>query len=189
MGLPVLPPIEERTVSVEERPGGVMAACFLAMGCPCEILVADRQAARAEALARPGVEEAWRVERKFSRYRKDSAVAAMNDSNGRPVPIDAETERLLDYAAYCYALSDGRFDITCGVLRYAWTFDGSDQVPTPEQIETLLARVGFWRLQRAAGSIVIPDGMEIDLGGIAKEYAVDRALEVIESSVDLNGRG
>jgi thiamine biosynthesis lipoprotein len=169
-------------IAIEARPGGVYAARFLAMGCPCEILVAHSDARSAALHAQPGIDEARRIERKFSRYRADSVVTAVNASDGRPVAIDDETQRLLDYAAHCHVLSEGRFDITCGVLRRAWDFDGSDRVPAPEQVEALLERIGFWRLQRTPGHLTVPSGMEIDLGGIAKEYAVDRALEAVEST-------
>lgn len=175
-------PIEARPVAVEARSGGVHAVRFLAMGSPCEILVADTVADRARAIAQPGIDEAWRVERKFSRYRADSVVAAINGSGGRPVAVDAETRRLLDYAAHCHALSDGRFDITAGVLHRAWTFDGTEQRPDPQRIRALQARIGFGRLQLRPAGVSLPEGMEIDLGGLAKEYAVDRALEACASA-------
>jgi len=177
-----IPPIEQRTVAVVARAGGVHAACFLAMGSPCEILVAGTDLHGARALARPGVEEAWRIERKFSRYRPDSVVAAINASAGRPVAIDAETGLMLDYAAHCHELSEGRFDITSGVLRRAWTFDGSDQVPDPAQVQALRPLVGFARLEREGAAVRLPPRMEIDLGGLAKEYAVDRALEALQAA-------
>ncbi len=172
--------LPQREIVLQERPGGVHAASFLAMGCPCEILVASTDAQHAARCAQPGVEEAWRIERKFSRYRDDSVVAAIHAGGGKPVAIDAETERLLEYAAHCHQVSDGLFDITSGILRRAWNFDGSDRVPSAAQIEPLLAQVGFDRLQRSPGVLCLPEGMEIDFGGIAKEYAVDRALEAIE---------
>jgi thiamine biosynthesis lipoprotein len=167
----------------------VFAARFLAMGCPCEILVAAASPEQAMRCAQPGVQEAWRIESKFSRYRADSVVRAINGSGGRPVAIDEETRRLLAFAARCFELSGGRFDITSGVLRRAWTFDGSDRIPTRAQIDPLLGRIGFDRLQRAADWIAVPAGMEVDLGGIAKEYAVDRALEVIEAHAAGCGAG
>ncbi len=172
-------PIEARTVDMAVRPGGVHAASFLAMGCPCEILVATADAGLAQQLGRAGAAEAWRIERRYSRYRADSVVAAINASAGRPVAIDAETDGLLAYAAHCHALSEGRFDITSGVLRQAWHFDGSDRVPRPEQVAALLPRIGFGRLQRSPGSVCLPAGMQIDLGGLAKEFAVDRALAAL----------
>lgn len=183
--MPVTPatvPIEQRPVSWEPRPGGVQAARFLAMGCPCEILVATGAVTQAQAIVRAGIDEAWRIERKFSRYRSDSVVAAINASAGVPVTIDAETGRLLDYAAHCHELSDGLFDITSGILRRAWTFDGSDRVPSGEAVAALLSNVGFGRLQREGDRVTLPPGMEIDLGGLAKEYAVDRALARLQDA-------
>ena len=83
---------------------------------------------------------------------------------------------LLDYAAQCFDLSDGLFDVTSGVLRRAWSFDGSDNVPGPAAIQAVLAMVGWDKVSWKPPRLRLPPGMEIDLGGIAKEYAVDRAL-------------
>ncbi len=151
------------------------------MGSPCEILVAAPSPDAATRWARPGIDEAWRIERKFSRYRDDSVVTAINAGGGEPVPIDPETQRLIDFAAHCYTLSGGLFDITSGVLRRAWNFDRSDRLPDPALVAQLRSRVGFGRIVREPGAIRVPRGMEVDLGGIAKEYAVDRALEAIEA--------
>ena len=178
-GPPAMPPIGERTIAMEPRAGGILAGRFLAMGSPCEILVANADASAAQALIGRGADEAWRIERKFSRYRTDSAVSAINASAGQPVRIDAETARLLDYAAHCHALSNGLFDVTSGALRRAWTFDGTDRIPDAAAVAALLPQVGFGQLQRSGDTVVLPAGMEIDLGGIAKEYAVDRALAAI----------
>ena len=175
----LIPPIEERSVSVVTRPGGVCAARFLALGSPCEILLATGDTERARRLAQAGVAEAWRIERKYSRYRPDSIVSRINASQGVPVPVDTETAHLLDYAAHCHVLSEGRFDITSGVLRHAWNFDGSGRVPDAALVESLRQRVGFGSLRRSGTTVQLPAGMEIDLGGIAKEYAVDRALDIL----------
>jgi hypothetical protein len=56
------------------------------------------------------------VERKFSRYRDDNIVHRINTARGAPVAVDDETAALLDYAATCWRLSGGLFDITSGIL-------------------------------------------------------------------------
>lgn len=155
------------------------------MACPCEVLLETADADLALSLGKVVAEEAWRIERKYSRYRDDSVITALNRSGGKPVGIDPETVLLLDFAARCHELSGGAFDITSGVLRHAWRFDGSGNVPTAEQIEQLLTRVGFERLQRGLHTVAVPDGMELDLGGIGKEYAVDCALAAISARVDM----
>ena len=113
------------------RTGFGWTGTFLAMGSPCEVLLEGGRRADAERWTRTAAAEAWRIEDKYSRYLPDSALSRINRSAGRPIDTDAETARLLDFAAQLHSLSDGRFDVTSGVLRRVWTFDGSDRVPTP----------------------------------------------------------
>jgi thiamine biosynthesis lipoprotein len=65
------------------------------------------------------------------------------------------------------------------VLRRAWRFDGSDRVPTGKAIAALLRIVGWDKVRWRAPEITLLPGMEIDLGGIGKEYAVDRAAALV----------
>jgi thiamine biosynthesis lipoprotein len=125
--------------------------------------------------------EAWRVESKFSRYRPQSIVSVINHSRGHAVVVDAETAELLDHAAVCHELSKGRFDITSGVLRRCWKFDGSDRLPDPAAVAELLPLIGFEKIRWQAPRITLPSGMEIDFGGFGKEYAVDRILGIVGS--------
>jgi len=124
-------------------------------------------------------EEALRVEKKFSRYRNDSVTAWIHENRGATIELDEETASLMDFASQCYELSDGLFDITSGVLRRAWKFDGSDRVPDPVVVEALLPLVGFAKLKWSSPHLLLPRGMELDFGGIGKEYAVDRAYDLL----------
>jgi len=123
--------------------------------------------------------EAWRIEQKFSRYRDDSVIAQIHRQRGAPVTVDPETRSLLDFAEQCYRSSEGLFDITSGVLRALWHFDGSDRVPEPTDVARVLPAVGFSKLTWQAPRLLLPIGMEIDFGGFGKEYAVDRAYELL----------
>lgn len=149
---------------------------FKAMATPCEVRLETGDAGLAKAVGQVVAAEAFRIERKFSRYRDDSIVGRINASAGQPVEVDDETAQLLDFAAQCFEVSDGLFDITSGVLRKVWRFDGSDNVPDHAEIAPLLDWIGWQRLTWRPPFIVLPHGMELDLGGIAKEYAVDCAL-------------
>jgi len=168
--------VVEEGVRVERRPGGLHAACFSAMASPCEVLVDTTSADLALEVGSRAAREAWRIEQRYSRYRPDSVLSALNASNGSPVAMDTETTALLDYARQCHFVSDGWFDITSGVLRRAWRFDGSHNIPDAALITQLLDRVGFEKLSLDERNLIVPTGMELDLGGIGKEYAVDRAL-------------
>jgi thiamine biosynthesis lipoprotein len=151
------------------------------MASPCEVHVSGAGAAEAEDIVAAVRAEARRIEEKFSRYRPGNIIDRINSADGRAVSVDDETARLLDYAAELFALSDGRFDITSGVLRRVWTFDGGAAVPGPERLECLRAQVGWDRLRWQRPVLELPAGMEIDLGGIGKEYAVDRAAQIVGS--------
>jgi len=153
------------------------------MASPCEVLLDSDDRGAAETALRIASEEARRVEAKFSRYRRDNIVHRINQAGGAPVTVDEETAGLLDYAATCHELSGGRFDITSGILRRVWTFDGSDRVPAPEAIAEALRSVGWDRVTWNNPVLTMPAGMEIDLGAIGKEYAVDRAAGLVAESV------
>lgn len=147
---------------------------FDAMASPCEVHVVGVDRPTAGRIVNQAAGEAWRIEHKFSRYRSDNVVHEINTSDGRPVCVDEETARLVDYAAELFALSGGLFDVTSGILRRAWRFDGSDRIPDAEVVTGLMAQIGWSRVVWERPYIMLEPGMEIDLGGIGKEYAVDR---------------
>jgi len=153
---------------------------FTAMACPCEVLVDTHD----ESLARRAVDIAaqcaWRVERKFSRYCDDNIVHRINTAEGAPVTVDDETANLLDFATALTQLSDGRFDISSGVLRRAWTFDGGDRLPAQSTIDGLLPHVGWSKVRWSRPELQMQPHMQIDFGGVGKEYAVDTAAKLIE---------
>ena len=167
-----------------ERRGAFWVGRFEAMASPCEVLVDGGTRAGAERLAALAAAEARRIERAFSRYRDDNVVHRINASAGRPVDVDAETAALLDFAELCHGLSDGLFDVTSGVLRRAWRFDGANRLPEAAEIEPLLALVGWHRVSWRRPRLVLPDGMQIDFGGIGKEYAVDRAVALLAARTE-----
>jgi thiamine biosynthesis lipoprotein len=154
---------------------------FQAMASPCEILMDTRDARLARELAQTVQQETLRIEHKYSRYRDDNIIHAINTANGKPVDVDEETASLLDYAQQCFELSDGLFDVTSGVLRRVWRFDGSDNIPEQHQIDDILTKVGWHKVTWQRPTITLQPGMEIDLGGIGKEYAVDRVTGLLKS--------
>ena len=151
------------------------------MASPCELLLHDVEPDRAHALAEIAAREAWRIDAKYSRYRDDSVIAEIHRSRGDPagIVVDPETASLLDFARECFEFSNGAFDVTSGVLRRAWQFDGSERVPEADAVAALLPLVGFAKLRWQAPRLDLPVGMELDFGGLGKEYAVDRVFQLI----------
>ncbi|MFA7329658.1 MAG: FAD:protein FMN transferase [Candidatus Delongbacteria bacterium] len=151
-------------------------ARFSCFAGPCEIHLRNCPRSRALALAQAGAAEAWRIQTRFSRYRTDSWLGRLHAAAGAWVETDAEIEGLLDLADVAYQVSGGRFDLSSGVLRHAWRFEAGARPPTAAELRPLLARVGWNRVERdrAGRRLRLPAGWELDLGGLGKEYAVDR---------------
>jgi len=150
---------------------------FKAMGSPCEIRLFAASPSEAERIAGIAIAEVARLEARYSRFRGDSFLSEINRAAafGGSISVDEETAGLFDYAATCYRESAGLFDITSGILRRAWRFDRG-ALPEPAQIQDLLGKVGWNRVRFAPPLLQFPTpGMEIDFGGVVKEYAVDRA--------------
>lgn len=170
-----------REVRLTETQDG-WAGHFKAMGSPCEVLLDGGSREAALAACTSVATEAWRIEDKFSRYLDGNIIAHINTAAGEPVKIDDETARLLDFATTLYELSAGRFDITSGVLREVWTFDGSDKLPPADAVREVRQRVGWHQASWQAPFLTLDIGMEIDLGGIGKEYAVDRCAGLLRDA-------
>ena len=165
------------------------------MGCPCKLQleVSDPELARIAAAAAQA--EVERLDRKYSHYRDDSLVARIDASAdaGTAIEVDDETADLLDFSTTLHAQSGGLFDITAGALTKLWDLH-SARVPGAAEIASALARCGWhhvlWR--RPYLKLDVP-GMRLDLGGVVKEYAADRAVLVCRENgiahgvVDLGG--
>ncbi len=151
---------------------------FRAMGGDNELQLDAADPARAQRAADAAIADVVRIEAKYSRYRDDSLVTRINRAaGGDAVDIDAETAALVAYADRCFAESGGRFDLTSGVLRRAWDFRRQPpKLPAPEALADARTLVGWAEVEWCEHSIRLPRaGMEIDFGGIGKEYAADRA--------------
>jgi len=168
---------------------------FKAMSAPCELQLYSSNQAHAAYAAEAVIRDVARIEQKYSRYRSDNLMFHINQAarQGVSVEVDDETAGLLDYAQACYQQSDGLFDISSGGLRNIWDFD-SAQIPAERLITQQLETIGWdkvsWNQPLLEFKVA---GMELDFGGIGKEYAADRAvsicrqLDVTAGLVDLGG--
>jgi thiamine biosynthesis lipoprotein len=153
---------------------------FAAMGTRCELRIYAPDRASAGMAFAGVLAEVERIERKYSRYDPASVVSEINRvAAAGSIELDAETAALIDHAFACHTKSDGLFDITAGVLRHVWDFK-SGRLPESGAVEAILPRIGLDKLDWKPPSLSfrVP-GIEIDLGGIGKEYAVDRAAQAL----------
>jgi FAD:protein FMN transferase len=154
------------------------------MASPCEVLIEVDDDLLASQITEIVAHEAWRIEDKFSRYRDDNILYQIHNAKGKSIVVDEELSQLLDFSQQCYELSEGLFDITSGVLRRIWKFDASSNLPTRKQAKALLKYIGWNKVSWQPPYITLPEGMEIDLGGIGKEYAVDKAAKMVIERTD-----
>jgi thiamine biosynthesis lipoprotein len=153
---------------------------FRAMGSPCEIRVYAENAEVATRAIQAAVTEINRLEQKYSRFKPDNFVAHVNAAAtaGGTIAIDHEVASLLAYANTCFEQSDGLFDITSGALRRLWNFNAATplRIPSTTEIDNILAKIGWQYVSWNENELRFArSGMEIDFGGIVKEYAADCA--------------
>ncbi|HWQ26464.1 MAG TPA: FAD:protein FMN transferase [Chlorobaculum sp.] len=161
---------------------------FEAMGCACEVVAACSGKALALSAAEAAIHEVTRIEQKYSRYNPDSVVSMINAQAGiGSVVCDQETILLVRFAGELFERSGGLFDATSGVLRRAWDFNKSE-LPGKTVLDGLLELVGWDKVEYDDSEIrLVEKGMQIDLGGIGKEYASDRAAELLHEKGIMHG--
>ena len=154
------------------------------MGTSFQVRVVTPDVAGGCAAIEDAFAEVAREEALFSEYQPASEISAINQAAGSaPVDVDAEVFGLLQRSLWASRVTSGAFDMTfagCGGL---WSVR-EKRVPDEESLARCLPRVGFQkvRLDERRSSVFLPDaGMRIGLGGIAKGYGVDRAVEVLRA--------
>lgn len=148
---------------------------FKAMACSNELSFYTSNKKQAKSIANEAIAAVNALEARYSRYLPDSLLTRINNSAGdmSGVKVDKETAALLNYSKACFEQSDGLFDITSGALRRVWDFK-SNTLPSEQDIAATLKLIGWDKVIWNDPVFVLPiAGMEIDFGGVVKEYAAD----------------
>lgn len=150
---------------------------FNSMGCSCSIQFYAQDPSHAQIVFQKCLAESTRLDQYYSNFTSTSFTAEINRHAGEKsgIIVDNETAGLLDYAEYCYEMSDGLFDITAGILQRAWNFkENPPKLPTQSFINKLLKVVGWKKVIWKKPKLILPfPGMLLDFGGVVKEYAAD----------------
>ena len=157
------------------------------MACVYTIVAYGRDAPSLAAVVERALDEVDRIDRLMSHYRPESPLSRLNREAAQgPVAVEPE---LLAFLALCLRYSresGGAFDVTVGPLMKTWGFFGGEgRLPDEREIATVLRSVGHAHvaLDSDQGTVRFDrPGVEIDLGGIAKGYAVDRAVGVLANA-------
>lgn len=121
-----------------------------------------------------------RLDQTLSTYKKDSEISRLN--RDYEANVSATTREILERALQMFRLSGGAFDITIGSLThgaYRFGYD-NEHIPTPEEVKRSSRFIGSDRIHIGETTVQIAPGTVIDLGGIGKGFAVDRAMALLE---------
>lgn len=122
-----------------------------------------------------------KMESLWSVTDENSEIYRANHSSGQTVSISEETADLVSFALKMAEKTEGALDPTIYPMLTAWGFTtDSKQVPSLEQIAGLLQNVGYSRIQLEDTSLIVPEGMELDLGAVGKGYSADLVEEVLK---------
>lgn len=145
-------------------------------------------AAKTRAAFDAAIAEIRRIEALMTTWRPDSEVSRINAAAGKePVSVSEETYEVIKESVRAAEMSQGTFDITFQTLHGLWKFD-EDLDPHPPADKDLKERLAFvgWKnikLDDAKKSVMLAkERTKIGLGGIAKGYAVDKAVAVLEKA-------
>lgn len=176
------PNVHERiraTAKVSARPGG-HDLTFQAMATHCRVSFAANSAT-ASKFATAVLNWMADFEAKYSRFLPDSLISRINRNAGIDwVEIDPETQQIFALCDQAHFIARGVFDPTALPLIQLWNWKASPPVvPDEDAIATAMKLVGWRKLRRAAGKVMLPAaGMSLDLGGVGKEFAVDRVAQL-----------
>lgn len=128
-----------------------------------------------EQLLSDAAEECHRYEQLLSKTVEGSDVWNINHSKGKRVQVSDETRYLIEQALEFSRISDGRFDITVEPCVALWDFTGENigVLPDPNDLAAAAAKVDWTKIDINEEGVLLPDGMSIDLGAIAKGYISD----------------
>ena len=153
------------------------------MGTRCAVEVWATDKAQGEAAIDAVMADMRRIDESMSTYKPESEVSRVNAGAGKaPVPVSAELFSLLQTAQQYSALSDGVFDITYASVGYLYDYRAHKR-PDSKTIAAALPGVDYRQLKLDSAKRTVAfgkPGMRIDLGGIAKGYAVDRGIQILK---------
>jgi len=153
----------------------------LAMGVEARIVLyapSEEAAAKAAAAAFARIEE---LDATLSHWREDSELNALCRAAGTPFRASPDLARVIDLSALASDLTGGAFDITVRAFAELWKRTGAEgRLPTDEELAAVKQHVGMHKVLQNGTVVELQVGVELDLDGIGKGYACDRALELLK---------
>jgi len=171
--------------------GGMKRFSHEAMATTFEFIIVHEDERYASQAAVAAFDEVDRLERELSRFIENSDVARINSAGAnQPLQLGLDTFECLKIAERVYTETNGAFDITIGTLLKCWrNEDGTPRNPSPKEVDLARLHTGtnLLELNETEHTVKLSaSGVQIDLGGIGKGYAVDHVAELLrEWSIDV----
>jgi len=164
-----------------------LQASRMSMACLYTIDAYTEDSEKLPSILDQAFDEVDRIDRLMSHYKADSPLSRINrDAAASPVAVEPELYDFIAEAIRYSRDSDGAFDITVGPLMKVWGFfRGEGRFPSDRDVEAVRPLIGWQHVIMDPGQRTIRfdrPGMELDLGGIAKGYAVDRVVKILRAA-------
>lgn len=175
LGLLVLTSCSAPSASAET--GNPCSTEVLAMDTVMKLTVYNQPAERGLDILRRAVSKIEELDALLSVTNEGSEIYRANHSQGSPSVLTEAAEDLLTEALSLCDATGGALDVTIYPVVRAWGFTtGEYRVPEEAELRELLPEVDYTRVSLADGSLTLPEGMELDLGAVAKGYTGDQLM-------------
>jgi len=150
------------------------------MGTIVQITIYDNDTTKANKAMEEAFEEMKLIDSMLSIYQNESEISKLNDEKILSLP-SGDLLLNIAYSSYYGNLTNGSFDITVQPILdlYKDSFSVNGRAPTDDEIEQELMKVDYKRIEFNTTAITLGHDQRITLGGIAKGYAVDRAIDIL----------
>lgn len=155
------------------------------MGTLVEISVVEKDKDLAQLAIQNAFNEIQRIEKLMSTHIPSSEISKINESAGlQPLPVSPEVYEVIERALYWAEQTNGALDISLAPVQELWGFDGDHpSLPDKDAIKQVLPKVDYRKIQLENQTVFLMEtGMRLHLGAIAKGYAVDRAIKILQDS-------
>jgi thiamine biosynthesis lipoprotein len=154
------------------------------MATPCEIKLYAASEEEARSAAAAAYAEMAAIDESMNDWKADSEISRLSRTSGRDLPVSDRLFDVLEASLRYSELSDGAFDVTVGPIVKLWRQAKTERkLPDPSVLRKALDAVGYRHVtlhpDKHTVRLEVP-GMSLDVGGIAKGYACDRALAILK---------
>ncbi len=153
------------------------------MGTLVEISVYEKDENKVQPAIQNAFNEIQRLEGLMSTHIPDSEISKINRAAGiGPVPVSPEVFEVINRALYWAELTNGTLDISIGPVQELWRFeDEHPSLPDKNALKQRLSKVGYGKIWLENQTVFLTEkGMRLHLGAIAKGYAVDQAINILQ---------